>query len=446
MAITTETPFQQWARMVKTRATGYLGEPNLGKCATILHRQIQKALGEEATPNLPTVRGWLDGACVPATPTIHTALMNALNLPETMEEAYPGEELTPKQKMHNSAAKARVTLTEIYDGLSDELKKPLAATEAPARPARAPRATSPNGERTPSNPHELRHTGYYDSPYIPERLITDGYRYQDRNEPWCKDAMKTTKNAHEYIACYIQAHGGSDIAAWGELHRLNAQHWYQGKTLPNKNALTILAPIMGEHYPAFEDLVITNRLAMAKGAIENNTDGWGKENDSAIRTKQQLLSEMPPRYWWAALEALHQPDAPATEKQPTWVQEIIPLKTQQDYLFAMRHALGQSAKDVAEALQIQPENATLLENGSNDIATPTGKKLVAFYTNEQQAIDRANAIKQASGQTTTPRLFDAAMFEKMPSSYDKEQRNAYYRTHYAKNKAAPAEGTTVGRG
>ena len=92
MAITTETPFQQWARLVKTRANGHLGETNTGTCATTLHRQIQKALGEDATPNLPTIRGWLEGVCVPATPAIHTALMNALNLPETMEEAYPEAE------------------------------------------------------------------------------------------------------------------------------------------------------------------------------------------------------------------------------------------------------------------------------------------------------------------------------------------------------------------
>jgi len=439
----TETQHEQWARLVKTRATGHLGKTNLGKCATALHRQIQKTLGEEATPNLPTVRGWLDGACVPTTPAIHTALMNALALPETEEVAF-GDELTQAQKIHNSAAKARVTLTRIYDGLNAELKKSLAATDAPARRARAPRTISLNGTGSHHAPREQRHSGYYDSPYIPERVITSDDRYHEMSESRCKDIMKRTKNAHEYMACYIQAYGGGSFDAWENRNGLKPDHWCNGASLPSLNTLKALKTIMGEHYAAFDDLLIANRLAMAKGAMEHNTDGWGNASDNPIKAKQSILSDMPPRYWLSALEQLHLPDAALAENQPVWAQEIIPLMTKQDYLFATRHALEKSTDEVAKEIEFSSDFIKKIESGKCSIAVPTGQALVAFYTTQQQIIDTNNTQNQVNVQLTTPRLFDAVMFEKLPSSYDREQYNAYRRTTYA-NRTTAAQGAAAGR-
>ena len=312
----------------------------------------------EITPAV--AQDWLDGRDAPRDVALHTELMLFLGMKKTLSDI-PGDVFTGPQYR---TALTRSRIEEDYASALPLLQQrpPLEITAA----------TQPRHRAVLGKPKERVSTA--------KRIDPTG------QYPAMSEFLRNIRATHRWTQ--------EQLAAQMGLLQHNVAQYESGRSIPESETLdrirVAMKPTFAPYFRALEDTMIAESLRHIVTA----------------QAKQETLSagqhiyRLPVRYWQTALAQLIEPSA---GEQASWAENVIPIATKQDYLRAMRLALGMGATEFAGIVHCDTNSILNMEiaNSQTSVHSPVGQRALQIFKDHQHA--HPNAV-----------LFDQATWDRLP--------------------------------
>jgi ribosome-binding protein aMBF1 (putative translation factor) len=461
MALTADqtTAMQHWNNAVAHRAEGNTSHSQGLPLARALMIAVNHKLSDASLHvNEATVGGWLKGTCVPQTKAIHTALMDALQLPKMPAPAPSMEGLSRRERRAAKAiaappppleglakrlAELRQALERDYDTLPDEVKTAL--QPAPEKPQT--QVTGRKAAAKTLNPDKRDRAqvagDFSDSPYIPKRLLAAGSTYEELSAGERARIFRETENVHEFLTLYRLRHKKNSETAGDSrkdmAHKLGTyDHHIRnleiGAILPSKATLLKFEEAMNaadaDIYTRLEDMTIANRLAYVAGTIRERDSTVYADPKKFGKSISNIMQEMPPRYWRTVIaQFIDKRKFEAQQGKPAWVKEMEPIECKEDYLQAMRGLLSLTQEAVAHEVGSKTPTVTTIESSMQSPESPVGKRLVAFYQAQQAKMLQDE--QWLAPEKRSPKFFDRRKYDALPIGYDPSLAAGYAKGEYA---------------
>lgn len=388
--------------------------------------------------NTETVAAWLSDTQmhVPANRELHDALMEALALP-TAQSLKPKPDtrlnwhkrFAPLEKLNPVQARLAQTRERLEaawaHAFGDECKQFVEAspdTEASAH-GRGVR------HRGPHHTMPQRPDGNYDSRFLPERT----------------GDIHTTKNIHEYLLLLRQEFECSH-AEMGELLGISEStygDWECGATTPSLDSLHALKNKLNGKYEDLVNVLIDNRLAILRGVLHERTDSWGVASERYKNIASNILTAMPHRYWQEVLDQAHASMATTAKplaQKPEWASHVVQVKTQGEYLAAVRHYLGLSSDEVGAAIGIDPAPILKFEAGITSVHSASAKRCIAYYEQQQEKILAGKLKNGLADAAHDARFFDVKVLETLPQHDQASEVHGTYAARLRKEQEPGVKG------
>lgn len=410
---------KEWARHIKKYAQDHLREyDNDRRLITRLADMLnsKRSAGDHVPERL--IACWVNGVCVPENYALHDALMDALGLSRA-----------------NGTAEKRMDATMLYTMIDERFRTNDPNSLLPPEVKRKLHLGNghawENGERRREvSCHAPKRTSdYYDRPAIPKRRKPEHVAYNEMATTELKallgDGEHGTRNAHEFL-CAFQALDedlrDTEVAEKLGCSSTSVWAYRNGRALPGKEYLPRFKALMDavdpRYYPRFEALVISNRLSIVESIkAEEKKDPEHQIRKTYAGEISQELGDIPQSYWIAMVLRCNHPftRTPPIPRNspPEWVLAQTPIEVRGDYMRAVRLALGQSATEVRNLVNLDTTRFAIVEHYGNHEHEPIRERLVGHY--HQQDSERMAAAKTAGAINVEP-FYNPATYRRMPST------------------------------
>lgn len=408
----------EWKTAVAMRANSMIRANNAADRIEKLTAKIKTICLEHGAEieaeclNTETVAAWLSDAQmhVPANRELHDALMEALALP-TAQSLKPKPDtrrnwhkrFAPLEKLNPVQARLAQTRERLEtawaQAFGDECKQFVEASADSAASGHGKAGRNRGAHHTmPQRPD-----GNYDSRFLPERT----------------GDIHTTKNIHEYLSLLRdqleESHAG--MAELLDISETTYGEWECGASIPGRDSLITLKNKLNGKYEDLVNVLIDNRLAILRGVLREHTDSWGVASERYKNIASNILTAMPHRYWQEVLDQAHASMATTAKpraQKPEWASHVVEVKTQGEYLAAVRHYLGLSSDEVAAAIGIDPAPILKFEAGTTSVHSESAKRCIEFYTREQEKILEGKIRNGMADAAHDARFFSPEILAKLP--------------------------------
>lgn len=351
------------------------------------------------------VTRWMQGRDAPRSEEIHDALMDALNLPHLSREQWLDDATSGATR---ALARQRRDVEEAYAPALEQVKG------WPEYPI--PQAPEPKPERLSAKKpqaHRLRvhtRTGEYeDNPALPARLHPGGAPYEDLSDKEITQLLDTTQNFHEFTHC-LRVHMGHPQQAFAEkagyAHGYSIGHYESGQGFPEWERLSALLqalPLPETYAQKAKTLYFENKLAIINDPAQS------------VKIRARHQDEMPPVYWRQRMDRLLDRQGWQERPHPAWAEQAPEIRTQGEYLRAMREYLGLEKEDIAKTLHYGAGSIGGIEHQNRRNFTDTAP-LRAAYT---ELLRQCQAFRDEEDKDKPPEkrrrpFFDALVLESLP--------------------------------